>query len=318
MTALVPSPVAAKLLPVSVREAGPAAEFAWDTFFGGTYRNPHTRVAYMRAVMRFLDWLSSRQIELRLVSPGLVGGYLDGLPLAAPTKKLELAALRAFFDELCRRHVVLFNPAASVRGDRHRVLEGSTPEITPAQARLLLDSIPTDGVAGRRDKAVIACLVFTAARAGAVARLTRGSFAGQGTQYVLRFTEKGGLRREIPVRHDLQQFLADYLAAAGLTDAKPDTPLFRTLNPQKNGVTPRGLSGVDICRLVKRRASDAGLPSVLSPHSFRVCAITDLLTQGQSLEAVQYLAGHADPRTTRLYDRRQRKVDRRIVELISV
>jgi hypothetical protein len=30
------------------------------------------------------------------------------------------------------------------------------------------------------------------------------------------------------------------------------------------------------------------------------------LTQGVPLEDVQYLAGHADPRTTRLYDRRQK------------
>ena len=48
-----------------------------------------------------------------------------------------------------------------------------------------------------------------------------------------------------------------------------------------------------ICELVKRRLKDAGLPSRLSPHSFRVTAITDLLSQGIPLEDVQYLAGHA-------------------------
>jgi hypothetical protein len=46
--------------------------------------------------------------------------------------------------------------------------------------------------------------------------------------------------------------------------------------------------------------------------------VTDLLTQGVPLEDVQYLAGHADPRTTRLYDRRQRRVTRSIVERISI
>jgi len=43
-----------------------------------------------------------------------------------------------------------------------------------------------------------------------------------------------------------------------------------------------------------------------------------LLTQGVPLEDVQYLAGHAGPRTTRLYDRRQKQVTRNIVERISV
>jgi Phage integrase family len=73
-----------------------------------------------------------------------------------------------------------------------------------------------------------------------------------------------------------------------------------------------------VFELVKRRLKDAGLPERLSPHSFRVSAITDLLTQGVPLEDVQYLAGHAEPRTTGLYDRRQKKVTRNIVERISI
>jgi hypothetical protein len=47
------------------------------------------------------------------------------------------------------------------------------------------------------------------------------------------------------------------------------------------------------------------------PHERRV-------SQSVPLEDVQYLAGHADPRTTRLYDRRQQKVTRNIVERISI
>src|SRR5205807_4558888 len=45
------------------------------------------------------------------------------------------------------------------------------------------------------------------------------------------------------------------------------------------------------------------------PHN-RVATVTDLLEQNVPLEDVQHLAGHADPRTTRLYDRRRRKVTR--------
>jgi integrase/recombinase XerD len=72
------------------------------------------------------------------------------------------------------------------------------------------------------------------------------------------------------------------------------------------------------CQLVTDVLIFSGLPSRLSPHSFRVTAITDLLTQGIPLEDVQYLAGHAEPRTTGLYDRRQKKVTRNIVERISI
>jgi integrase/recombinase XerD len=53
------------------------------------------------------------------------------------------------------------------------------------------------------------------------------------------------------------------------------------------------------------------------PHN-RVATVTDLLEQNVPLEDVQYLAGHADPRTTRIYDRRRRKVTRNIVKRISI
>ncbi len=78
------------------------------------------------------------------------------------------------------------------------------------------------------------------------------------------------------------------------------------------------LSSDRIGDLVKRCPKDAGLPSQLSPHSFRVTAITDLLSQGIPLEGVQYLAGHAEPRAAGLHDRRQKKVTRNIVERISI
>ena len=69
-------------------------------------------------------------------------------------------------------------------------------------------------------------------------------------------------------------------------------------------------------RMLKRRLKDARLPDIFSPHSFRV--VTDLLAQDVPLEDVQYLAGHANPKTTQIYDRRRRRVTRNIVERISV
>ena len=78
------------------------------------------------------------------------------------------------------------------------------------------------------------------------------------------------------------------------------------------------MTPIDLGQMVKHRLADAALPCHLSPHSFRVATITDLLTHGATLEDVQHLAGHADPRTTRLYDRRQRRITRNIVERITI
>jgi integrase/recombinase XerD len=146
-----------------------------------------------------------------------------------------------------------------------------------------------------------------------------GDFQHDGGQYVLRFQEKGGKSREIPVRLDLQRAVLAYIEAADIAGDGKDKPLFRAgINGQAKRLTAQPLTSVRICNLVKRRLKDAGLPSRLSPHSFRVTGIIDLLSQGIPLEHVQYLAGHAEARTTGLYDRRKKQVTRNIVERISI
>lgn len=304
--------------PRLIDASGGAAQFAWDEFIYGQIRNPHTRRAYFHAVRQFLDHCRRIDKELARIAPGDVGQYLDSLAYAPGTKKVHLAALRHFFDLLVIRHVVVLNPAASVRAERLQVVEGKTPEIGVEQARRLLRGLDDSHVVGLRDRAIIGILVYTAARVGAVARLRRGDFYAVAGQHCLRFAEKGGKSREIPVRHDLQQFILNYLATGSLEYSDKATPLFRTTIRRTRQLTQLGMTANDMQRMVKRRLSDAGLSDRLSPHSFRVTTITDLLSQGVALEDVQNLAGHADPRTTRLYDRRQRQVTRNIVERISV
>jgi integrase/recombinase XerD len=315
------------ILPALVEQAGGAARFAWDEFFYAEHHNPYTQQAYQGAVRRFLAWCEERGTVLTQITPGMVGQYLVGLGGSAAKRNLHLSALRGFFDCLVQRHVVVLNPAASVKGVKEQVIEGKTPEITIDQARTLLNSIKTTckrdagdtaNVVGLRDRAILATLAYTACRAGAVARLRLQDLQYDGEQYVLRFHEKGGKSREIPVRLDLQRIILAYLDASGLRMQVKDSPLFRSTTRRTKQLTVRPLTSKGVCELVKRRLKDAGLPLRLSPHSFRVTAITDLLTQGVPLDDVQFLAGHASPRTTRLYDRRQKRVTRNIVERISI
>jgi integrase/recombinase XerD len=342
LPAVIEKPAPGPALPVIIQQAGGAAAFAWDEFFSGQCRNKHTRRAYAHAVRSFLAWPKLQGVELKHITPGLVGQYLDQLatghpprPASIPTRKLHLAALRRFFDQLVLRHVVMLNPAASVRGERYQVTEGKTPELGIDRARTLLKTLdrriedarkaakqpqkkPDLTLVALRDRAIVGMLVYTAVRREAVAILRRGDLRHDGSQYVLRFTEKGGNEREIPVHHDLERSLLAYIEAAGLQAAPKDSPLFRSVLGKTGRLADQGVAGGDVGRLVKRRLKDAGLPDDLSPHSFRVTVITDLLEQGQPLEDVQHLAGHVDPRTTRLYDRRQKKVTRKLVERISV
>ena len=63
------------------------------------------------------------------------------------------------------------------------------------------------------------------------------------------------------------------------------------------------------CRLdhglhLRKYAKRIGLDRGYSAHSMRATFITTALENGAGLEDVQLAAGHADPSTTKLYDRR--------------
>src|SRR6202043_3645671 len=67
-----------------------------------------------------------------------------------------------------------------------------------------------------------------------------------------------------------------------------------------------------LCVLTPRTCSSAGSDKpdcqLIIRHSFRATGITNFLENAGTLEAAQRIAGHADSRTTKLYDRRGQKV----------
>ena len=302
-----------------LQEAGPQACFAAEEFFIARIRNPHTRKAYARPVRRFLQWLAEQRIPLVEATPGEAGRFLDGYGGSISTQKLALSALRHFCDCLVTRHALVINPFQSVRPPRSESRHGKTPAITVTQTRELLAGLDLSSNSGLRDRAVLGTLVYTGARAGAVAALRLRDLRDYGDHRALRMHEKRGKEREIPVRIDLDAWIAHYIAAAQLHDHSPDSPLFRVLAPASpTGFGDAGIRPSTLRTMLKRRLRAAGLPHILTVHSFRVMVISDLLTQGVPMEDVQHLAGHSDPSTTQLYDRRSRAVSRNIVERISV
>ena len=197
----------------------------------------------------------------------------------------------------------------------------------------LFDSIDTGTVVGLRDKVVLGTLASTGIRVGAIAKLKVEDLKFDGTQYVLHVMEKRGKIRKIPVRHELEKWLIQYMDTAKLGLEPKDWPIFRTAIRKTGQLTPYSpadpkngqprAKGVmtpnDMHRMLKRRLKDAGLPTVYSCHSFRVCVATDLLQQeGVKGKDVQYLLGHKDRRTTDIYDRTPDVVTRNLVERISI
>lgn len=86
----------------------------------------------------------------------------------------------------------------------------------------------------------------------------------------------------------------------------------RTTGPLFITKSGRRMDQPEAWRMVRRLARRAVLDgaSEIRPHSLRVFFITGAREAGVALEDVQDAAGHADPRTTRRYDRGRHSLDR--------
>jgi integrase/recombinase XerD len=109
------------------------------------------------------------------------------------------------------------------------------------------------------------------------------------------------------VHHKLEELLDQYLKASGL-EKEPGSPLFPAAIGKTGKLSRRPLVRTDAADMLKRRLKQAGLPAHFSPHSFRATGITNFLENDGTLEAAQRIAGHADSRTMKFYDRRGQKV----------
>ena len=289
------------VLPQVIVDAGPSAVARFLEFFAGRIANARTRAAYGRAVGQFLGWCEARGLGLRDVSPLHVAAYIRTHPGSAPTVKQHLAAIRMLSDWLVVSQVLPVNPAAAVRGPKHVVTKGATPVLSPAEARKLLESIDTGALAGLRDRALLSVMLYSFARVSAVLGMRRQDYFGQGSRGWLRLHEKGGKRHDVPAHHRAAAALDAYVEAGELED--PKVALFQTVDPTGRRLTGRALDRRLVLAMIKRRAATAGLPPSTCCHTFRATGITAYLSNGGTLEHAQQIAGHASPKTTKLYDR---------------
>ncbi len=305
-------------VPSLIANAGQSAIERFLEFFAANIRNPNTRRAYARAARRFFEWCQRRRVrELTDVKPLHVAAYIETrLKECHPqTVKQELAAIRMLFDWLVVGQIVPTNPAGSVRGPKYVVKKGKTPILSGEEARLLLESIDVSDVIGLRDRTLIAMMLYTFARVGAVLSTKVEDCFIQERRLWIRLHEKGGKRHEMPCHHNLEIYLDEYLEASGLRN-KPSSPLFPSTRGKTKVLTDRPMRQQDVHAMITRRGRRAGIKTKIGCHSFRGTGITVYLMNGGTIEAAQQMANHESPRTTKLYDRRDDRISLDEVERI--
>jgi site-specific recombinase XerD len=322
-------------LPAIITSVGDDVVARFIEYFTAHIRNPHTRRAYFRNATDFLRWCEARGIgDLKTIKPVIVATYIEQLQehYAKPSVKQQLATIRMLFDWLVTGQVIDVNAAHAVRGPKHIVQKGKTPVLTAEETRVLLDSIPTERVIGLdpegkeitgpdliglRDRAIIAAMVYTFARVGAMTAMTVEDYYTQGKRSWLRLHEKGGKQHEMPAHHILEEYIDAYIQAAGIADDGKG-PLFRTAPGSATKLTRNHMHPADVWRMIRRRIKPTPIRTKAGCHSFRATGITCYLEGKGTLEKAQQMASHASPRTTKLYDRTNDQITLDEVEKIVI
>jgi site-specific recombinase XerD len=307
--------------PALIERAGKRTLLRFAEFFTVHISNANTRQAYARALKSFLAWCEQRGVtEIARVQPLHVAGYREVLRqqgYSVPTVKQHLAAIRELFDWLVEGHLLEINPASSVKGPQYSISKGLTPVLDCEEARLLLDSIDTSHMVGLRDRALLGLLTYTFARVSAAVGMKIEDYYCRGKRWRVRLHEKNGKIIDAACHHKLEEYLDEYLHAAGISGDR-EGPLFRVAQGRTRTLTARAMTRIDAWLMVRRRTKDAGIAGRIGCHTFRATGITAYLKNGGTIDRAQKLAGHASSKTTALYDRSDDEISLEEVERIVI
>ena len=144
-----------------------------------------------------------RPEEFRSVTRSHVIAWRDDLlrrALSGMTVRHRLAALSSLFEYLCERNAVTHNPVKGVKRPAVESYEGKTPALGDHQARALLDAPEGVSVKGKRDRAILATLLYHALRRDELCQLKVKDFRHErrGVAH-LKVSGKGGKTRYVPL-----------------------------------------------------------------------------------------------------------------------
>jgi integrase/recombinase XerD len=270
-------------------------------------RNASTRRAYENAIKDFMLFTGiKRPEEFRDVTRAHVIAWRDDLgrrTLIGTTIRHRLAALSSLFQYLCDKNALTHNPVKGVKRPKVESDEGKTPALGDHQARKLLVAPDEKSLKGRRDRAILATLLYHALRREELCKLRVKDFKHErrGVAH-LKVSGKGEKTRYVPLHPAASGLILEYLEAAehGADDAGA---LFRPLRNNRTGGLQRAITPDGIYKLVRKYSGAVG--KQVGAHALRATAATNALDHEADIAKVQEWLGHANISTTRIYDHRK-------------
>jgi site-specific recombinase XerD len=271
--------------------------------------NKGTRRVYKTALAEFMRFTGiTRPAEFRIVTRAHVIAWRDELVkrgLAGPTIRRKLSTLASLFDYLCEKNAVTHNPVKGVERPKTDGAsgQGKAPALGDHQARKLLAAPIGDNLKAKRDRTILATLLYHALRREELCKLRVKDTRQERRGVIhLQVSGKGGKTRYVPLHPAASGLIADYLDAAGHGD-DISGKLFRPLHNSRNKASAAGITPDAVYKIVRGYSEEAGFK--VGAHSLRATAATNALDNEADIAKVQEWLGHADISTTRIYDHRK-------------
>jgi integrase/recombinase XerC len=263
--------------------------------------SPHTLRSYRIDLTQFIGFLQQEmgRASLTEVDPLHIRAFMAFLRkrgVSKGTVARRIAALRSFFQFLCRQGLLSWNPAKLVATPK---LPKPLPShLTVDQAFQLLTAPQGQDPLTLRDRAILELFYSSGIRVGELCGLNLGDVDLDGR--LVKVTGKGRKERIVPIGRPAAQTLETYLRAREKLSGEArahgaqGSPLF--LNHRGGRLTPRSVE-----RLLEKYLRKSGFGKAITPHGLRHSFATHLLQAGADLRVIQELLGHARLSTTQRY-----------------
>lgn len=220
-------------------------------------------------------------------------GFLHKQNIKKSSVARKLSSIRSFLKFLERHGVITENPATSVLTPKQ---DKPIPKyLTVDDMFRLLDSIKTDTLIGKRNRALLETMYSTGIRVSELVGLNVADIDFSGK--TIRVTGKGNVERIVPIGQKSLDFIRDYRKSLHLQKAvseEQNKALF--LNKNRGRLTARS-----VARMLDKSSREAGLAVPVAPHDLRHSYATHMLDAGLDLRVVQELLGHKQLSTTQKY-----------------
>lgn len=271
-------------------------------------RSPNTRHAYRADIRLWLDWCHDLGQSPLTVRRGEVDAWARFLEQRhrPTTVARRLASVSSFYKYAVGECVLETSPTANVT--RPRTGEGYvelTPSLDPAEVAQLLSA-----ACSPRDRVLVLVLATMALRISEALALDLDGFESVRGHVTALIAGKGGRQDRMP----FPPLVTTAIETLREFEGRSTGPLLASVD--ENGELVRW-NRHQATRALLRLGRTAGIIRKVRPHMLRASAVTRALDLGATLRDVQDLARHADPRTTRRYDRGRGALDRSPVFVLA-